>query len=87
MKNPNFESCTLILKLNPFKPSTIAFFSNSHTLVILLQIDPASGDELETVCEGCYEIENTWFLVLDVDIIIGCTVQFVDCLLIARQIT
>jgi hypothetical protein len=26
--------------------------------VILLQIDPASGDKLETVGEGCYEIEN-----------------------------
>jgi hypothetical protein len=27
--------------------------------VILLQIDLAFGDEPETVCEGCYEIENT----------------------------
>jgi hypothetical protein len=27
--------------------------------VILLQIDLASGDEPETVYEGCYEIENT----------------------------
>jgi hypothetical protein len=37
---------------------------NSHTLVILLQVDPASNDELETVCEGCYEIKDififTW---------------------------
>jgi len=32
---------------------------NSRTLVILLQVDPASGDELETVCEGCYETEDT----------------------------
>jgi hypothetical protein len=32
---------------------------NSHTLVILLQVDPASGDEPETVYEGCYEIEDT----------------------------
>jgi hypothetical protein len=31
---------------------------NSRTLVILLQVDPASGDEPETVCEGCYETEN-----------------------------
>jgi hypothetical protein len=31
----------------------------SHTQVIL-QVDPASGDEFETVCEGCYEIENTF---------------------------
>jgi hypothetical protein len=27
--------------------------------VILLQIDLAFGDKLETVCEGCYEIEDT----------------------------
>jgi hypothetical protein len=34
--------------------------SNSHTLVILLQVNLVSGDELETVCEGCYEIEDTF---------------------------
>ncbi len=43
---------------------------NSRTLVILLQVDPASGDEPETVCEGCYETEDTsifaWSLVLGV---------------------
>jgi len=27
--------------------------------VILLQIDPIFCDKLETVCEGCYEIEDT----------------------------
>jgi len=32
---------------------------NSRTSVILLQVDPASGDEPETVCEGCYEIKDT----------------------------
>jgi len=32
---------------------------NSRTLVILLQVDPASSDELETICEGCYETEDT----------------------------
>jgi hypothetical protein len=35
--------------------------------MILLQVNFAFGDELETVCEGCYEIENififTWSLV------------------------
>jgi hypothetical protein len=39
----------------------------SRTLVILLQVDPASSDEPETVCEGCYETEDTfifaWFSV------------------------
>jgi hypothetical protein len=43
---------------------------NSHTLVILLQVDPASGDELEIVCEGYYETEDTsifaWSSVLGV---------------------
>jgi hypothetical protein len=33
--------------------------------VILLQINPASGDELETICEGFYKTEDTsifaWF--------------------------
>jgi hypothetical protein len=31
---------------------------NSHTLVILLQVDPASGDQPKTIYEGCYEIKN-----------------------------
>jgi len=32
---------------------------NSRTLVILLQVDPAFGDESKTVYEGCYETEDT----------------------------
>jgi len=40
---------------------------NSRTLVILLQVDPASNDKLEIVYEGCYETEDTsifeWSLV------------------------
>ncbi len=28
--------------------------------MILLQVNFAFGDELETVCEGCYEIEDTY---------------------------
>jgi len=43
---------------------------NSRTLVVLLQVDLASGDEPETVCEGCYETEDTsifaWSSVLGV---------------------
>ncbi len=43
---------------------------NSRTLVILLQVDPASGDEPETVCEGYYETKDTsifvWSSVLSV---------------------
>ncbi len=33
---------------------------NSRTVMILLQVDPISGDEPETVYEGCYEIKNTY---------------------------
>jgi hypothetical protein len=44
--------------------------SNSRTLVILLQVDPASSDEPKTVCEGYYEIEDTfifaWSLVFGI---------------------
>jgi hypothetical protein len=32
---------------------------NSYTLVILLQVDPVSGDEPKIVYEGCYETKNT----------------------------
>jgi len=43
---------------------------NSRTLVILLQVDLAFGDELETIYEGCYETEDTsifaWSSVLDI---------------------
>ncbi len=43
---------------------------NSRTLVIVLQVDLTSVDEFETICEGCYEIEDTfifaWSLVPDV---------------------
>jgi hypothetical protein len=43
---------------------------NSRTLVILLQVNLAFSDELEIVCEGCYETEDTsifaWSSVPDV---------------------
>ncbi len=36
---------------------------NSHTLVILLQVNLASGDELETIYEGCYKTENIFIFI------------------------
>jgi hypothetical protein len=33
-------------------------FPNYRTLVILLQVDPASSDKPETVCEGYYETKD-----------------------------
>jgi hypothetical protein len=35
---------------------------NSHTLVILLQVDLISGDEFETVYEGYYKLKTPLFL-------------------------
>jgi hypothetical protein len=58
MKNSNLERCVLVLKLNPLKPSII-IFPNFCTLVIFLQVDPASNDEPKIVCEGCYKTEDT----------------------------
>jgi hypothetical protein len=43
---------------------------NSRTLVILLQVDPASCDEPEIICESCYETEAisifAWSLILNI---------------------
>jgi hypothetical protein len=47
------------LEIEPSRAWYYRISPNSRTLVILLQIDPASGDEPEIVYEGCYEIENT----------------------------
>ncbi len=45
-------------------------FPNFRTLVILLQVDLASGDESKIVYEGCYEIEDisifAWFSILGI---------------------
>jgi hypothetical protein len=47
------------LEIEPLRAWYYRISPNSRTLVILLQVDPASGDEPETVCEGCYETEDT----------------------------
>jgi hypothetical protein len=60
---------------------------NSRTLVILLQVDPASGDEPEIVCEGCYETEDTSIFAWSSVPGIGCAARFVDCLPIPRRTT
>ncbi len=47
------------LEVEPPQAWYYRIFPNSRTLVLLLQVDPASGDELEIVCEACYKIEDT----------------------------
>jgi hypothetical protein len=47
------------LKVEPPRAWYHRISPNSRILVILLQVDPASGDEHEIVCEGCYETKDT----------------------------
>jgi len=58
------------LEVEPLRARYYRISSNSRTLVILLQVDPASDDEPKTTCEGCYETKDTsifiWSLVPDV---------------------
>jgi hypothetical protein len=46
------------LEVEPLRAWYYRISPNSRTLVILLQVDLASGDEPETVYEGCYETED-----------------------------
>ncbi len=46
------------LEVNPPQAWYYRISPNFCTLVILLQVDPASGDKPETVCEGYYETED-----------------------------
>jgi hypothetical protein len=58
------------LEVEPLRTWYYCISPNSRTLVILLQVDPASSEEPKIVCEGCYEIEDTsifaWSSVLGV---------------------
>ncbi len=53
------------LEVNPPRAWYYCISPNSHSMVNLLQVDPAFGDELEIIYEGYYEIEDTsifaWF--------------------------
>ncbi len=47
------------LEVEPPRAWYYCISPNSRTLVILLQVDRVSNDEPETVCESCYETEDT----------------------------
>ncbi len=59
--------------------------------MIFLQADLVFSDEPEIIYKGCYKTKDILFshgLQFPVlDTIIGSTIRFVECLLIARQIT
>jgi hypothetical protein len=58
------------LEVEPLRTWYYCISLNSLTLVILLQVDLASGDEPKTVCEGCYETDDisifAWSSILNV---------------------
>jgi hypothetical protein len=58
-ENPKPQKVRVGLGVDPPRTWYYRIFLNSRTLMVLLQVDLTSGDELETVCESCYEIENT----------------------------
>ncbi len=53
------------LEIEPLQAWYYKISPNSHTLVILLQVDPTSNDEFEIICKGFYKIRDTlifaWF--------------------------
>jgi hypothetical protein len=57
-EEPEPRKVCACLEVEPPRAWYYRISPNSRTLVILLQVDLASGDEPETVCEGCYETEN-----------------------------
>jgi len=69
-EDPTLQKVCTRLEVDPPRAWYYSILPNFRTLVILLQVDFAFGDELETVCEGCYEIEDTsifaWSSILSV---------------------
>jgi hypothetical protein len=69
-EEPERQEVCARLEVKPPRAWYYRISPKSRTLVILLQVDPASGDEPEIVCEGCYETEDTsifaWSSVLGV---------------------
>jgi len=64
-EEPKPQKVRTRFEVDPLRAWYYCISPNFHTLVILLQVDPTSGDEFKIVYEGCYKIENTfifaWF--------------------------
>jgi hypothetical protein len=79
------------LKVNPPRAWYYRISPNFRTLVILLQVNLAFGDELETVSEGCFEIKDTsiftWSSIFGVGHCRWLHGLIRRCLLVARQTT
>jgi hypothetical protein len=58
-EDPEPRQVHACLEVDPLRTWYYRISLISRTLVILLQVDPASSDEPETVYEGCYETKDT----------------------------
>jgi hypothetical protein len=59
-EKPEPQEVRAHLEVEPPRAWYYRISPNFRTLVILLQVDPAFGDEPKTVCEGYYKIEDTY---------------------------
>ncbi len=57
-EEPELREVCARLEVKPLRAWYYCISPNSRTLVILLQVDLASSDKPETVCEGCYETKD-----------------------------
>ncbi len=62
-EKPEYREVRTHLEVDPPQAWYYRISLNSHTLVILLQINPVSGDEPETIYESCYETEDTYIFI------------------------
>jgi len=69
-ENPELWEVHAHFEIEPPRTWYYHISPNSHIIVILLQVDPASNDEPETVCKCCYETKDififTWSSILDI---------------------
>jgi hypothetical protein len=58
-EDPKLREVRICLEVDPLQSWYYCISSNSRTLVILLQVNPAFSDEPKIVYESCYETKDT----------------------------
>jgi hypothetical protein len=88
-EDPESQKVRPHFKIEPLQAWYYCISLNFCTLVILLKINLASNDELETISKGFTKLKTPLslhgFQFLALDTIVGYVVQFVDYLLITRR--
>jgi hypothetical protein len=60
-ENPELRKVHARLEVDPPRVWYYLISPNSRTLVLLLQVDPVSGNEPKTICEGCTRLNMPLF--------------------------